>query len=137
MATFAFTDAFISINGVDLSDHGTQLTVEIAAELLDNTAFGHTARTSGPGLKTGSMQSEFLQDYAAGSVDATCFTTVALAAYPVIWRPLSSAKSATNPEFTANHVTENYQPVGQSVGDQAKATLSTANASSAGWARGV
>lgn len=137
MAAFAFTDAYILLNSVDLADHGIQLTVDMNAELLDNTAFGHTARTSAPGLKVGGAQLVFLQDYAAANVDATAFALLAAAAFPFAWRPTSGAISATNPEYQSNMVLESYQPVGEGVGDQAKATVTLVNASAAGWVRDI
>lgn len=137
MAAFAFTDAFISINAVDLSSRGIQLTVDMNAEMLDNTAFGHTARTSAPGLKTGGAVVQFLQDYAASQVDVTLFALIGAAAFAFAWRPTAGAISATNPEYQTNMVLESYQPVGEGVGDQAKASLTLVNASAAGWVRDV
>ena len=137
MTTFAFTDAYILINAVELSDHGIQITVDMNAELLDNTAFGHTARTSAPGLKVGGAQIVFLQDYAASKVDVTLFALVGAVAFAFAWRPVNDTISATNPEYQTNMVIENYQPVGEGVGDQAKASATFVNASSAGWVRDV
>ncbi len=137
MAAFVFTDALININAVALSDHGVQLTVDMNAELLDNTAFGHTARTSAPGLKVGGAQIVFLQDYASGNVDDTLFALVGAAAFAFFWRPTTGSISTSNPEYQANMVVESYQPVGEGVGDQAKATVTLVNASSAGWVRDV
>ena len=137
MATFAFTDASITVNSVDLSDHGITVTMEVGAEMLDNTAYGHTARTVGPGLKTGALQLEFLQDFAANEVDVTLFALIGAAAFPVIIIPVNDTVSATNPKFTATMVLESYPPLGGSVGDQAKTTASFVNAGSAGWARGT
>ncbi len=137
MAAFAFTDAYILINAVELSDHGVQLTVDMNAELLDNTAFGHTARTSAPGLKVGAAQIQFLQDYATSNVDATLFALVGAAAFAFAWRPVNTTISTANPEYQCNMVLESYQPVGEGVGDQAKASLALVNASAAGWVRDV
>ncbi len=137
MAAFVFTDAYILINAVELSDHGVQLTVDMNAELLDNTAFGHTARTSGAGLKVGGAQISFLQDYATSNVDATLFALVGAAAFAFAWRPVNTTIATTNPEYQANMVIESYQPVGEGVGDQAKASVTLVHASSAGWVRDV
>ncbi len=138
MATFVFTDASILINAVDLSDHGVQLTVDMNAELLDNTAFGHTARTNAPGLTVNGAQIVFLQDYAVGSVDVTLQALVGAAAFAFAWQPdLTAAISTGNPEYQINMVVESYQPVGEGVGDQAKCTITLACASAAGWVRDV
>ena len=139
MAAFAFTDAFIEINSVELSDHGVQLTVDMNIELLDNTAFGHTARTSAPGLKVGGAQIVFLQDYGADEVDITVFPLWnAGTVFAFAWRPVkSTGRGVANPEYQANMVVESYQPVGEGVGDQAKATVTLVNASAAGWVRDI
>ena len=38
MAVFAFTDASVTINSVDLSDHVKSVTLSLTAEELDTTA---------------------------------------------------------------------------------------------------
>lgn len=136
MAAFVFTDADISINGVDLSDHGISVVVDLGLEAQDITAFGHTAQASAPGLKTGDLQLEFLQDYASAKVDAT-IGPIALdgSVVTVIIKPTSEAVSSTNPSYTATMWVSSYQPIGGSVGDQSKAPVTMVNNGSAGWAR--
>ena len=136
MAAFVFTDADININGIDLSDHGIQVAMDIGSELMDNTAFSFTARSVAPGLLTAGAQIQFLQDYASGKVDATIFPLIGTT-FTVILKPTSAAVSATNPSYTATMTVDTYSPMGDSVGDQSKATLNLANAGSAGWARAV
>ncbi|MDP8928673.1 MAG: radical SAM protein [Actinomycetota bacterium] len=123
MATFVLTDAHISIAGVTLSDHGNQVTISYEAETQDDTVFGDGTRSEVGGLKNWSVEIQFLQDYASGSVDATLFPIVGSA---VSWevRPTSAARSATNPGYNATGVVKSYQPLGQSVGDLAAATVS-------------
>ena len=143
MATFVFSDASLVIDSVDLSDHGIQLAVDIGAELLDNTVFGHTARTQIPGLLTGGASLTFLQDYASAKVDATLFALLGPTGGAVssdgtfvfVWRPTSAAKGPSNPQYTATMCLATYNPTGDSVGDQAKATATFANAGTGGWAR--
>ncbi len=136
MAAFVFTDADININSVDLSDHGINVVVDLGLEEQDITAFSYTARATAPGLKTGDLQLEFLQDYAASKVDAT-IGPIALdgSVVTVIIKPTSAAVSSTNPSYTATMWVSSYQPIGGSVGDQSKAPVTMANNGSAGWAR--
>ena len=136
MGAFVFTDADIEINTKDLSDLGISITVDLRLESQDVTAFGHTARATAPGLKTGDLQIEFLQDYATDKVDAT-LGPVALdgSTFMVIIKPTKDAVSATNPSYTATMWVSSYQPIGGSVGDQAKAPVTLANNGSAGWDR--
>jgi hypothetical protein len=50
MAIFALTDGFIQINGVTLSDHANQVTVEDTRDTIDITAFGATSKAVTKGL---------------------------------------------------------------------------------------
>ncbi len=116
MAEVVLTNAFISIGGVDLSDHVRQITLNYSAELQDITAMSDTARARLGGLFDWSVTLEFNQDYASNEVDVTLFTLVGTSVALII-RPDSGAKAATNPEFTGNAILESYQPVGGTVGD--------------------
>ena len=61
----------ITINGTDLSDHCTSLNLSDETEEVDVTGFGETYREMADALKTASIETTFIQDYATGSVDAT------------------------------------------------------------------
>lgn len=126
MATIVYTDALVKINSVDLSDHVKSVTLNYEAEMLDDTVMGTTGtRSNKPGLKNWSLQVEFLQDYGAASIDATLFSLIGAAAFPVAVRSSKTgAISATNPEFQGNAVLESYPPLTGEVG-----ALGTASAS--------
>lgn len=126
MATITYTDAYVSINSVDLSDHVKSVQLNYEAEMLDDTVMGTTGtRSNKPGLKNWTLQVEFLQDYAAASVDATLFGLIGAAAFPIAVRPVKgTAKGPTNPEFIGNAVLESYPPLTGEVG-----ALGTASAS--------
>ena len=68
MATFVFTDASVTINSVDLSDHVRSVTLDITAEEQDDTAMGATFRSRKGGLKEGSLSLEFNSDFAAAGI---------------------------------------------------------------------
>jgi predicted secreted protein len=116
MAESVASNFFLSVGGVDLSDHVRSLTLSHEGETVDITAMGDTSREMLGGLKSWSMEVEFNQDFAAAKVDATLFpllaTTVAL-----VFRPDTGAVSATNPEFTGNAILTSYPPLAGSVGD--------------------
>lgn len=61
----------VTINGVDLSNHCTSVTVGDETEEVDVTGFGQTYREMADSLKTASIETTFIQDYASGQVDAT------------------------------------------------------------------
>ena len=125
MATIVMTDAYLLVNAVNLSAWCRSLTINYEAEMLDDTAFGTTGtRSNRPGLKNWSMDAEFLQDFAAGAVDATLFPLVGAAPFPIEARPTSAAVGVTNPSYTGNAVLETYPPLSGEVG-----ALSTVSAS--------
>jgi hypothetical protein len=47
MAAFTMVDCMVIINGVTLSDHGNEITVEDTREEKDFTAFGATSKVVG------------------------------------------------------------------------------------------
>lgn len=117
MATLVYTDATIIVNSVNLSQWCRSLTINYEAEMLDDTTMGTSGtRSNRPGLKNWSMDTEFLQDFAAGAVDATLFPLIGAVPFPIEARPTSAAASATNPKYTGNAVLETYPPVAGEVG---------------------
>ena len=122
MAATVLRDAFVSVNGVDLSDHLRSVTLEYAADLQETTAMGDDFRTRLGGLKDWNMSLEFNQDFAGGSVDATLFAIVGNSV-PVILRPSSGARATTNPEWRGNAILESYTPLGNAVGEVAIAPV--------------
>lgn len=122
MATFAFTDASVTVNSVDLSDHVRQVTLNVSAAELDDTAMGDTFRSRIGGLKDWSVTIEFNQDYAASEVDATLWPLLGTTTTVVV-KPTSSAVSATNPSYSGSVLVSGYNPVGGSVGDLATTSV--------------
>lgn len=123
MASFAFTNATVSVNAVDLSTFTRSVTINTEAEDLEDTAMGDTFRSRIGGLKDWSVDIEFNQDFAASAVDVTIFallgTVVAVAV-----KPTSGAISATNPEYSGNVLVSEYNPLDGSVGDLATTSVS-------------
>lgn len=113
-----FSDAFVSINAVDLSDHVKSVTLTYGAELQEDTAMGDDTKSNTSGLKDWTIEVELYQDYTAAKVDATLFPLVGGAAVALELRDdKSQAVAVDNPKFTGTGVVESYQPVGGSVGE--------------------
>lgn len=123
MAVFCFKDASVVINTVDLSDHVKSVTMNVPADILDNTAMGATFKSRIAGLKDWSIDVDFHQDFAAAKVDATLFPLIGAAAFTVTVKPTSAAVSATNPSYSGSMVLESYPPLAGSVGDLASASI--------------
>lgn len=127
MAKQTLTNAFISVDGNDISDHVSSVTVNYSSESQDDTAFGDDTRSRIGGLKDWSVDIEVQQDYAASNVDSILFPLIGTQV-TVIVRKDQGAVSATNPNFTGTCFVEGYQPVSGAVGDLAgfSTTLSSA-----------
>ena len=123
MAVFAFTDASVTINSVDLSDHVRQVSLSLSAEELDTTAMSATGyRTRAGGLKDGSLTVEFNQDFASSEIDAT-FNGIIGTVVAFVVKPTSGSVSSTNPSYSGNVLITEYMPLANAVGDLATVSM--------------
>lgn len=123
MAKFALTDAYLDVDGTDLSDHVESIRLAYDAEMVDVTCMGDTGRTYTTGLVNGTLTVTFRQDYDASSVDATLFPLIGGASAAIEVRPTSAAAGTTNPSFTGTCYLQSYDgPVSGSVGQAANAS---------------
>jgi hypothetical protein len=116
MPKFAATDYFVSINGTNFADSLNSVELAEEADNLETTAFGSTWRTRIGGLKQASLTLNFMQDFAAGSVDATLNPLLGSIATVVI-KPTSGTVTSTNPTYTMTALVTQYSPFASSVGD--------------------
>ncbi|GIH27613.1 hypothetical protein Aph01nite_59230 [Acrocarpospora phusangensis] len=123
MATFVYIDPVITINSVDLTDHITKATLKIDVEDKETTAFGSAWKTRLGGLKEGTVELEFNQDFAASEVDATIWPLLGSVTAITI-KPTSGSTAATNPLYSGNVLVKEYAPLDGSVGDVAKTSVS-------------
>lgn len=132
MPFIVFTDAYVLLNSVNYSDHVKGVTLSYSAMLLDSTVMTTSGTKSNtPGLKDWQLEVDLLNDYAAGSIDELLFALIGNAGFPIAVRPTSGAISTSNPEYQANGVLANYDPMQAKVGDLAttKITIKPAAAS--------
>jgi hypothetical protein len=123
MAKFFAQDYKITVGTTVLSSSINSVTLDITADQVETTAFGSTYRTSIGGLKSGTVSLDFMQDFAAGSVDALLFPLMG-STVAVKISPLSTAVSATNPEYRFDCLVTQYQPYAGSIGDLATLSVS-------------
>lgn len=130
MATFVLYDAYVSVAGVDLSDHVKSVTIDAGQNMVDDTAMGDAFTSNAAGLATWSVSVEFLQDYASSKVDATLEPLLGIGnTAALVVRPTSSSVSSTNPSYSGTGILDSYSPIGGSVGDQAMTSASFQSAS--------
>lgn len=116
MAKFAATDYVVTIGTADFSTNLNSVELSQEADDLETTAFGSSWRTRIGGLKQASLTLNFMQDFGAGSVDATLNPLLGTIATVVI-KPTSGTVTATNPSYTMTALVTQYSPFASSVGD--------------------
>lgn len=100
MAAIALLDARLTINAVNFHTLSMVKSVRLSlnAAQLDPTAMGDTWVEVLGGLKSGELSVDFVDDYAASSVDQTLFPLFGTVTTFTL-RPTNAAISATNPEY--------------------------------------
>lgn len=133
MAIGPLTDAFVSINGVTLSDHSNKVTIEDNRTPVDITAMGATSTTITKGLGDAKITVEMYQDFAAGKTHATLQPLIGSTTPVTIEvRPTSAGRSATNPAAVMSALLMTYTFLDGAVGDASKITAEFQNAAQAG-----
>lgn len=127
MASQVFKNALFLLNGTDLTCQIQEATLNYASEMLDNSTICSSTRTHKGGLYDWSVDVTFLQDFTAGSVDATLFNLVGTTACFEL-RPTNACSSANNPIYSGIVTLANYTPVSGSVGAllQSRSTFQSA-----------
>jgi hypothetical protein len=123
MARIVLTNAFVTINAVNLSDHISSVTLSTTEDIVETTAFGSTARTRVAGLLDNSITLEFHQDYATSSVEATIYPLIGAAPTAVVVKPNGTTTSASNPSYTFNALVSEWTPLNGAVGELATASV--------------
>jgi hypothetical protein len=138
MAKIVLTDASITIDSVDLSDHANRVEISSEKELQETTAFGSDSKEYLLGLGDGTMSFTFQQDYAATSVDDTLWdihdggTSVV-----IVVKPTSAAVGTTNPSYTMTGVLPAYTPLSGDVGAVSTIEAQFQNADPSGIVRAI
>jgi hypothetical protein len=123
MAAIVLKNAYITINGVTLSDRANSVSLTYEIESVEATVFGGNRSFVG-GLQNIAIEVEFLQDFAALETEATIFPLVGTQT-SVIIAPDGGAVSATNPFYTVTGTyLASHTPVAAAVGELAMTSLS-------------
>lgn len=123
MARLVLTNAYITVNSVNLSDHIASVTLTTNRDVVETTAFSSTAaRTRIGGLADNSVTLEFHQDYATSSVEATIYPLLG-STTSVVVKPNGSTTATDNPSYTFNALVSEWTPLNGAVGELATASV--------------
>lgn len=116
MAVFYNQNVFCSVNGVDLSDHVTAVTINRQFDELNQTVMGLYGHSAFKGLESSSVTIDFLNDTATSKVLQTLQATWGTAV-SVIIKQNQAAVSTTNPSYTMTCLINGTTDVNGAVGD--------------------
>ena len=127
-------DTTVTVNGTDLSQFCTNVTVEDSAEEVDVTGFSETYREFIPGLKDSSITATFLQSYGSSEVDAVLG---ALYYNDTAGTVKVKPDTAGTVVYTQISKIYNFPPVNGGVGDANSMDITFRNFGTAGLTRGT
>jgi len=134
VAISVLTNAMVLVNGVDLSDHVSKVTLTDSRTSVDITAMGATSLAVTKGLGDAKVSLDMFQDFAAAKVHATLQPLIGSTTPVAIEvRPVNAARSATNPAFLmSGGLLMTYPMLDGKVGDANAATYEFVNGSQSG-----
>lgn len=110
-----FKNAYLWVNGVDLSTNQNELRLSYEAASLDETAMGDGTRKMRGGLKSTGLSVTFFQKYSC--VDATLFGLVGCQTSIEVRACNACSTADTNPRYSGTYLLRSYPPLGGRVGD--------------------
>ena len=124
MAKFVLKNCYVSVNGVDISDHVTSVTVNLVKDEVETTSFSGGGRERIAGLKDDSFEVNIQQDFAASEIDDLLYPLWNNETeFTVEVRPTSSAVGATNPKYSGTCILLEYQPLAGDVGSLSETSV--------------
>ena len=118
---FVYVDPFLSMGGTEVTDTISKLTLLITHEVSATRRAGHV----GPDREVSPIYDwqidvdfQFDSAYAAGELNQVIWALMrpplgtATGITPIVCRPLSAVKAATNPEFVGSIAIDSWSPFG-------------------------
>jgi hypothetical protein len=133
MGKFVLTDAVINIDGTDLSNHASSVSIDMPDDEVDLTGFGAKFKETGKGLSDATITVNFFQDFSASQVDAVLWPLkTSHEPFTVAVKATSAPASATNPQYVMEAQMFGYSPIAGSVGEASTTEVTFKNTSQEG-----
>jgi len=138
MAKEVIKKPLITINGVDLTNKISQVTLDMPDDEVDITSFGTDFKETEMGMRDAAISLDMFQDFAAGAVDATLWPLKNESTkFIVKVQPKEGEPSATNPAFVMGGKLFNYNPLSSSVGEASTTSPTIKNVTKYGIQRSI
>lgn len=125
-----FTNAYVSVNGVDLSSSARGIHVNDSRDAKDVTTFGSSYTQETKGLGSAAITIDFVSDFSAAKTHATLQPLIgSTTPVTVEVRAVNAARSTTNPGIVlASALLFTYMALDGTIGDPAFFTAEFRNA---------
>lgn len=120
MPKMVLTSEFLSINANALHSLGVVKKAELVVEVEDKDVTNFASQGWKEylgGLKEGTLNCEFFQDYAAANIDSIMWPLLGTVV-PFELRPTQGAAAPANPKWTGSVLISKWAPIEGSVGDE-------------------
>jgi hypothetical protein len=125
MAKFVMKDPVVVVGGSTVTASCASATISLESDDVETTSFGTDGwRTRIGGLKGGSVDFEFHQDFGSGGIDSLLWPLLGGTAAVSIRPGGTSAIGSTNPEYRFDVLVAQYNPMDSAVGDLATVSVS-------------
>ena len=138
MGKFVLKHPKLDINGTNLEDHASSLTIETTYDEVEFTSFCSDFREFGQGMGDATWTIDFFQDFAAAEVDSVLWPLSQSGGTFLVKASAGSvAVSPTNPMYSMTARLFSYSPIAGAVGDASTTTATLRNAGTLGLTRGT
>jgi predicted secreted protein len=124
MAVLAFTNPYVALSGTERSTYVRAVTLNVEVESLETTV-GSSAgyRSHIGGLKEGTLEIEFNNDFADSAIDDIVWGLLGtVVSFEV--RPVNTTVGTSNPRYSGSVLISSWTPVGQAVGELVTTSVS-------------
>jgi hypothetical protein len=130
MAKFVLKTAVVTVDGDDISDHVSEVTIETERDEVDVTSMGSANREILAGLGDATITLTVFQDFASNEIDQNMYQhSIEDSPFEVTVKPTNATVSATNPEYSLPAaLLFSYSPIAGAVGEASTTELVFRNA---------
>ena len=122
MSKLVLTNPKIVVDGFDLSDHCTSVTLGTVYDLFETTQMGDIAKKFVAGLEENTLSLELQQDFGVSQLESVIYPNRGLLVNCTV-RPVNTTVSAVNPQYAFQVLISEWTPLSGSVGSLATATV--------------
>jgi hypothetical protein len=115
--TYLSQPGVLTVDGIDLRDQASAVSLTLGANPLTSTAFGDTGERMVSGLQTVEGTLTLYCDYGSNSVETTIALAVGDGTTTIVVKKDDAAVSGSNPEWTISNTMIANMPITYTVGE--------------------